>query len=154
MGIFEDALLRYDDGVSRRRGICVIFTLFTGDLRGYVRDRTRAFSFFRDELKYDVFSGDAFTNCSRRQLFEAVDVVRSEIEAAAQRGKSYDRLVLIILTHGKEDGLMTCDVTDPDNKLNEYTFDPATGKCRAVFTKVDEIVACFKHDKVPSLKGA
>ena len=49
---------------------------------------------------------------------------------------------------------MTCDVTDTDNKLNEYTFDPATGKCRAVFTKVDEIVACFKHDKVPSLKGA
>ena len=144
---------RYNEGSQRRLGLCVIFTLFTGDLRGYVRDRSRAFEFFRDTLKYDVFSGDDFTNCNKEQLLDAITLVRNEIDACAENGKPYDRLVVIILTHGKEEGLLTCDVTDPENVLNEYALDPVTGKYKAVFTTVEEIVECFKHDKVPSLKG-
>ena len=71
---------------------------------GYIWDRERAFKFFRNKLHYDVFCGEDYTNCTKKQLLKQIAFIQDEIRRKAADDEAYDKFVFIILTHGKRVG--------------------------------------------------
>ena len=63
------------------------------------------------------------------------------------------QLDLLLITP-LQDGLLTCDPEDMDNVLPEQRLDQATQRYEPVLTTVEDILAHFKHDQTPALKGS
>ena len=97
--VFLDAFVPYNPN-KRGRGVCIIFTLFTGDLRAYVADLKRAFDFFKDTLGYDVFADASMRNCSQTELKRNIRLIQTYIRGEEAEGRPFDSLVFIIMSHG------------------------------------------------------
>ena len=96
-----DAFVPYNPNKrGRGRGVCIIFTLFTGDLRAYDADLQRAFTFFKDTLGYDVFADASMRNCSQTELKRNIRLIQTYIRGEEAEGRPFDSLVFIIMSHG------------------------------------------------------
>ena len=77
-----------------------------GACLGYLHDQKHAFTFFKETLKYETYchdnNGHVFTNCNRAQLFSSINAVKKliKVKSKAINKPAYDRIVVIILTHG------------------------------------------------------
>ena len=86
---------------SDGRGVCIIFTLFTNDMTGYKSDVSRAFAFFKHELGYTVYADEThMKNCTQRQLLASIDFIARQIEKENKKGKPFDRLAFVLMSHG------------------------------------------------------
>lgn len=66
-------------------------------LLGYLHDVQALQRFFRGKLGYEVLSGDRYQNLTQEELFTKIGEVRRLIEDK----KYFDRLVVVVLTHGQ-----------------------------------------------------
>ena len=66
-------------------------------LSGYVYDVQKLQSHFQG-MQYEVRSGPGYTNITRKELFERI----SEVTMYMEEQETFDRLVVVVLTHGKE----------------------------------------------------
>ena len=71
-------------------------------LTGYRKDQTELITFFRDHLGYTCLE---FSNCTHDQIFDAIKHTKETIRQLVADGKTPNRLVVAILSHGDVVGL-------------------------------------------------
>lgn len=142
--------------------LCVIIANFTDDLDGYEKDKASLVYLHKNILKHEfVYEGsipgyvDSLNNLTREELIKALGKIAELMNPLS----GIDRFFLYILSHGDEDGIMTCakgsakQVEGVDPKTQRPLKDPKTGKQIIIRTQLQEIVDMFTHDNVPCLKG-